>query len=78
MTATNATLNNNYLGVASTGTDASVDQATQKLEQKMNENSVKQMNMMAKQSDTQLMQTLVKQSSDVVNSAKENTSNVRL
>lgn len=78
MTATNATLNNNYLGVASTSTDASVDQATQKLEQKMNENSVKQMNMMAKQSDTQLMQTLVKMSSDVVNSAKENTSNVRL
>ena len=66
------------LGVAATGTDASVDMATAKLEERMNANSVKQMNLMARQSDTQLMQTLVKQSSDVVNSAKENTSNVRL
>jgi hypothetical protein len=78
MTTTNTTLNSNQLGVGSLGTSGSVDDASAKLDEKLNKNAVKQMNLMARQSDTQLMQTLVKQSSDVVNSAKENTSNVRL
>jgi hypothetical protein len=78
MTISKTNFVSNELGVAANGSTTSVDMASEKLEDKMNKNAVKQMNLMAKQSDQQLMQTLVKQSSDVVNSAKENTTNVRL
>jgi len=69
---------NNVAGVAANGTQSSVDMASQQLEKTMNQNAVKQMQMMEQQANQQLTQTLVKHRSDMMNSAKENASNVRI
>lgn len=69
---------NNVNGIAANGSEQSVTMASEGLERSMNQNAVKQMQLMEKQGNHQLMQTVVKQASDMMNSAKENTANIRL
>ena len=68
----------NVSGVASNGSQLSVDMASQALERTMNQNSVKQMQLMEQQANQQLMQTQIKHRADVMNSAKEHASNIPL
>lgn len=69
---------NNVAGVVSNGSQLSVDMASQALERTMNQNSVKQMQLMEQQANQQLMQTQIKHRADVMNSAKEQASSIRL
>jgi hypothetical protein len=69
---------NNVAGVVSNGNQLSVDMASQALERTMNQNSVKQMQLMEQQANQQLMQTQIKHRADVMNSAKEHASSIRL
>ena len=68
----------NVASIASNGTQQSVDFASQALEKTMNQNSVKQMQLMEQQANQQLMQTQIKHRADVMNSAKEHASSIRL
>ena len=69
---------NNVAGIAANGTQRSVDMASQQLEKTMNENAVKQMQLMEKQANQQLMQTMIKHRTDVMNSTKEQSTSVRM
>lgn len=69
---------NNVAGIAANGTQSSVDMASQQLEKTMNQNAVKQMQLMEQQANLQLTQTTIKHRTDVMNSAKEHATSVRM
>lgn len=68
----------NVAGIAANGTQLSVDMASQQLEKTMNQNAVKQMQLMEQQANQQLMQTMIKHRTDVMNSTKEQSTSVRM
>lgn len=68
----------NVAGIAANGTQLSVDMASQQLEKTMNQNAVKQMQLMEQQANQQLTRTMLQHRTEVMNSAKEQSTSVRM
>jgi hypothetical protein len=65
-------------GVVSNGSSESVDRAQAELELSLNKNAVKQMELMEKQANSQLIQTNLSHRTDLMNSAKQTSTKIQM